>query len=241
MDTKLPKAKVLSFDRGEFWVEALVAGQSGISGDDPITFPVSAIGEIGGFGAKHSFIKLNTGREIFFGLPYDQLRARITESEDDVIDLKAASVRMGREELKASIQRDMERKFNKTARSTKIYEEEPLTYAGILETMTITAWVRTPGKDDFQQYTFKGEDIIADRIVESESNMGGVNTFFRLRKPEGTPFPGGEFVIELSLSKFRGLVNEAYMSLQTELDLSDVSLAKGRAFKQSGPAMAFAK
>ena len=223
MSPKPPlQSKVLSFDRGYLWIEALVPGQSGRSDADPISFQLSAISEIAGFGPKNSYIMLNTGREILFDLSYDELRAKLRDSDDAMLDLNSVSRLATRDGLK--------NQFNDEARreaETLAQRRAGLSNNTVVESITFTVWARSPGKAGFNEFTFSGKDVNTEAIAEFDSIMGGRNISLHLKNPAGTPFTGGEFVIEMSLRQFRTLCDEAYMSLQTTLDLREVSLQKG--------------
>lgn len=221
-----PRAKVLSLDNDDLWVEARIKGVEGVSDADPVSFPLSSVAEIAGFGDSHSVLRLQSGRELFFSLTHAELRKKLQTAEGESIDLRVASVPLTANELCHQLAETLRRKFEVASRPEE--EGAPLTNDKIVESLTFTAWARGPNKDNFKQITFSGSDIVPSRISENESAMGGRNLSFHLRRPLGSAFPKGEFIVEISMREFRNLCDEAYMGLQTAVDMSEISLSKGR-------------
>lgn len=220
-----PRAKVLSLDNDDVWVEALARGIDGLSNAEPVSFPLSTIAEISGFGEGHSALRLNSGRELFFSLPHQELKKRIFEAEGAELNLRSVSVPVNQKELQHLLSETLKRKFEVSSRKEN---NSDLSNDKIVESLSFTAWARSPNREDFKQITFSGSDIVASRITENESVMGGRNLSFHLRRPLGSAFPKGEFIVEISLREFRNLCDEAYMNLQPAVDMSEQSLSKGR-------------
>lgn len=231
MDGGKPRtAKFFSLDPAELWVEALVAGEEGLTKSDAISFPAMNIEYVRALGNKASLIRLKSGLEIAFDLPKDQLMDRLQNPDGPVLDLKSVSYL----EKKAALIERLRERFKREADDEK--------YAA-LEKMTYRAWVRPPNKAEFKELVFSGEDVRMRDISAGSSIMGGSNICFKMKDPSKAPFEGSDFIMEGSLEEFQRMARDAYGRGQAQLDLRAYSLLKGtvtaeeraKAQQQKGP------
>lgn len=230
-DPKL-RSKILSLDRGDLWVEVLQPSPAGLPEPESVTFPAASIAEMGSFGPNHSFLKLNNGRDVYLALPLDALKSRLREPDDDnTVDLKSVTYLQDAKALTRELKTSMKEEFDFAALSPEQQKQRRM-----IEGMTFRVQARTPKRDDFRLFTFSGADLTVKGMEEGSSMMGGKNLILTLRKPAGTPFPGGSFIIEMSRQEFLSAAEQAYMGLQKEVDLTEATSAKGKTFPpQKGP------
>jgi hypothetical protein len=229
-DPKL-RSKILSLDRGDLWVEVLQPSPAGLPEPESVTFPLASIAEMGSFGPNHSFLKLHSGRDVYLALPLDALKSRLREADDDVVDLKSVTYLQDAKALTRELRAAMKEEFDFAALSPEDQKQRKM-----IEGMTFHVQARSPTRDDFRPFTFSGADLTVTGMEEGSSMMGGKNLSLTLRHPAGTPFPTGRFIIEMSRQEFLSAVDQAYMGLQKDVDLTAATLAKGTRFPpQKGP------
>jgi len=208
------QSKSFHFDREDLWVEALIPGQEGLSPADVITFRVAAIKEMQSLGQKNASIKLDTGREIIFDISYGELRTKLREAEDRVLDLRDATNITPKDKLMKKLREE----FKEAAEREK---------HAAFEALSFKAFVRTAKKTDFREFAFTGLDVKPGELSEGSSIMGGSYTKLELRDPAKHGFSTNEIIVEIPLAEFRALCAEATGKGFRELDLRDLSLRKG--------------
>ncbi len=214
MDSKSKLFKTFNLDRGDLWLDVMVPGNEGLSATDTLSFRISTVVEMQSLGEKNSLLKLEGGREIVLNLSHTDLRRRLREAEDTIVDLTAVTNLTPRKQLAAKLKEEfaeaVEREKNKA-----------------FNALTFRVFLRTSQKTDFREVTFTGADIKIPTLAQGGSIMGGNNTKFELREPAKFGYSSGEVIMEIDLADFKKLVEDAKQSGNTHLDLRALSMRKG--------------
>lgn len=212
-----PKSKLFktfNFDRGDLWIDVLIAGQEGISATDTFSFPVKVITEMQSLGEKHSLLKLDGGREIVLNLSHAELRRQLREAEDSVLDLTSVTNLATRKNLAAKIKQEFEEAAEREKNKA-------------FNALTFRLSVRTSQKTDFREVTFTGADIVRSSLASGGSIMGGTNTKFTFRDPQKFGLRTDEAITEVDLESFNAAVKKALATGTTDIDLRELSMRKG--------------
>ncbi len=214
MDSKSKLFKTFNFDRGDLWIDVLVAGQEGISATDTFSFPVKTITEMQSLGEKNALLKLDGGREIVVNLSHADLRKRLREAEDTVLDLTSVTNLTPRKNLAAKLKQEFEEAAERERNKA-------------FNALTFRLSIRTSQKTDFREVAFTGGDIVRASLASGGSIMGGTNTKFNFRDPAKFGLRAEEAITEVELDAFNAAVKNALANGQTDVDLRELSMRKG--------------
>lgn len=214
VDPKSKLFKTFHFDRGDLWIDVLVPGQEGLSASDTFSFPVRTITEMQSLGEKNSLLKLDGGREIVLNLSHADLRKKLREAEDTVLDLTAVTNLTPRKNLAAKLKQEFEEAAERERNKS-------------FNALTFRLSVRTSQKTDFREVTFTGADIVRSSLASGGSIMGGTNTKFNFRDPAKFGLRSEEAITEVELEEFNARVKQAIATGVTDIDMRELSMRKG--------------
>ncbi|MDI1228000.1 MAG: hypothetical protein PSY14_09980 [bacterium] len=214
MDSKSKLFKTFNLDRGDLWLDVLVPGQEGLSATDTLSFPVTTLAEMQSLGEKNSLLKLKDGREVVLNLSHADLRRKLREAEDTIVDLTAVTNLTPRKQLAAKLKQEFEEAAEREKNKA-------------FNALTFRLSVRTSQKTDFREITFTGADIQRASIASGSSIMGGENVKFNFRAPEKFGLRAAEAIAELELETFNAAVKQALATGMTDIDLRELSMRKG--------------
>lgn len=214
VDAKSKLFKTFNFDRGDLWIDVLIAGQEGLSATDTFSFPVKTITEMQSLGEKNSLLKLDGGREIILNLSHADLRKKLREAEDTVLDLTSVTNLTPRKNLAAKLKQE----FEEAAEREKNKAFNALNFRMSL---------RTVQKTDFREVTFTGADILRASLASGNSIMGGTYTKMTFRDPAKFGLRTDEAITEVDLDAFKAAVKNALENGLTDIDLRELSMRKG--------------
>jgi hypothetical protein len=212
------KGKAISRAPDALWVEVLTPGILGDGVPDVVSFRAEDITRLRSLGADHCIITEKS--EWIIALPHDVVAARIRMPEEGVLDLKAQTY-LGD---KGSLVKSIKAAFEEAALRKKYEAFEKLTYQ---------AFVRSPHKNNFTEFSFNGSDIDFSALSEGGSKVGDKCLTFKMRPGVSTPFGTNEFIIETTMAAFAKMVKEANDSGAAALDIRKYSLRKGMQFKDA--------
>lgn len=214
VDAKSKLFKTFNFDRGDLWIDVLIAGQEGLSATDTFSFPVKTITEMQSLGEKNSLLKLDGGREIILNLSHADLRKKLREAEDTVLDLTSVTNLATRKSLPAKLKQEFEEAAEREKNKA-------------FNALTFRLSIRTSQKTDFREVTFTGGDIVRASLASGGSIMGGTNTKFNFRDPVKFGLRTEEAITEVELETFNAVVKKALANGLTDIDMRELSMRKG--------------